>query len=127
MSVTLGAVAAGVVGGALLISGTLKLASPMWRAQAHEIGAPSWVVPLIPPLELVLGALVAVRVARVLTGVVATLVLLAFTMLLIVRLMQGRTPPCACFGRLSNKPIGPWSVVRNMALMGLTIVAAYVS
>jgi hypothetical protein len=46
-------------------------------------------------------------------------VLLAFTSLLILRLSQGRRPPCACFGAWSAKPIGWRDVARNTAFLAL--------
>jgi hypothetical protein len=47
-----------------------------------------------------------------------------FTVLIGVRLAQGRRPPCACFGRMSTRPIGPGTLVRNIVLLALAVVAA---
>jgi hypothetical protein len=55
---------------------------------------------------------------------VAALLLLAFTVVLVVRLVQGRRPPCACFGALSAKPIGWGNVVRNGVLIVVAAVVA---
>ena len=51
------------------------------------------------------------------------LVLLAFTGLLILNLARGRRPPCACFGASSRRPIGPGSLVRNLVLLALAVIA----
>jgi hypothetical protein len=48
--------------------------------------------------------------------------LVAFTALLMVRLLQGRRPPCACFGALSSKPIGWGNVARNAVFLALAAV-----
>jgi hypothetical protein len=55
---------------------------------------------------------------------VAAGLLVAFTALLAVRLLQGRRPPCACFGTLSSKPIGWANVARNAVFLALAAVVA---
>jgi uncharacterized membrane protein YphA (DoxX/SURF4 family) len=117
-------VAAVVVGVVLLVSGAAKLFSPAWPAQAAELGAPGWTVPVVPWVEVVLGSLLAAGVARSVVAWLAAGLIAVFTVLVGVRLAQGRRPPCACFGRLSNRSIGPGTLVRNAALIGLAVVAA---
>lgn len=119
-----GAIAGVVIGVVFLVSGGLKLVAPTWPAQAAELGAPGWAVPLVPWLELGLGALLVAGIARPLSATAAAVMLGAFTVLLVARLREGRRPPCACFGRLSAGPIGWGSVVRNLALIALALVAA---
>lgn len=116
--------AGAVVGLVLLISGASKLVSPGWPLQAADLGVPTWVARLVPPVELVLGALLVVGVAQPWAPWLAVVLLVAFTTLLVLRLAQGRRPPCACFGRLSQRPIGWWSVARNVVLVALAVVAA---
>lgn len=118
-------VAGVVVGVALLLAGALKLASPLWPVQARELGAPRWAVPVVPWVEIGLGSLLAARVVPPLVGVAAAGLLAVFTALLATRLAQGRRPPCACFGSRSERPIGPGSVVRNVVLAALALVAAF--
>lgn len=119
------ALAAGLlVGVVLLVAGAAKLASPLWPVQAAELGAPRWAVPVVPWVEVALGSLLAARVLPPVVGVVAAGLLAAFTGLLVTRLAQGRRPPCACFGR-SARPLGPGSVVRNVVLTALALVAAF--
>jgi len=117
-------VAGVIVGLALLVAGALKLASPLWPAQAAELGVPGWAVGVVPWLEIAVGSLVAARFVPLIMGLLAAGLLGAFTALLVVRLAQGRRPPCACFGSRSNRPIGPGSVARNLALIALALVAA---
>jgi hypothetical protein len=121
-----GAIAAVIVGVVLLLSGAAKLFAPMWPAQAAELGAPRWVIPVVPWVEVVLGALLAAGVARSVAGWVAAALLGAFTVLIAVRLAQGRRPPCACLGRFADRPIGPGSLLRNAVLIVLAVVAALV-
>jgi hypothetical protein len=71
-----------------------------------------------------MGALLVAQIARRPLAIVAGVLLAAFTTLLVVRLSQGRRPPCACFGALSSKPISWASVTRNAAFMILAAVVA---
>jgi Methylamine utilisation protein MauE len=120
----LGSVASVILGVAFLAAGGGKLASKAWPRQARELGAPSWAIPVLPWAELALGALLVMQIGRVVVASLAAALLAAFTALLVVRLAQGRHPPCACFGGRSARPIDGWSLVRNVVLIALAIVAA---
>ena len=122
-------VAAVVLGAVFLTSAITKFAHPtQWRTQAGELvlGSPTQRrgFDAVPVVEAVLGALLVVGWRRTAVAFVAGAVLIAFTGLLVVRLLQGRRPPCACFGSLSAKPIGWSSVARNLVLIALAGVAA---
>ncbi len=117
-------VAAVVVGGAFVVAGASKLAArDEWPSQARGLGAPNWAIPIVPWFELVVGALLVAQVARPLMALVAIALLVVFTAMIVVRLRQGRRPPCACFGAWSAKPIGGGHVVRNLALMAVAALA----
>ena len=120
------AVVAGVVLGAvLLLSGAAKLAAgPRWAAQAAALGSPAVAVPVLPWLEIGLGALLVTGVWRPVVALAAAALLTVFTALLVVRLVQGRRPPCACFGAWSTRPIGVGAVARNVVLIALALLAA---
>lgn len=120
----MGAVAAAVLAVALLVAGVGKLASPSWPAQAAGIGAPRWAASVVPWIEIVLGSLLVVERARPAVALAAAGLLVVFTGLLVLRLVQGRRPPCACFGGWSERPISWWSVGRNLGLIALAIVVA---
>ena len=90
-----------------------------------DLGVPGPVATVVPFLELAVGALLVAQLARSFAAVVAGVMLTAFTVLLIVRLKQGRRPPCACFGALSTKPIGWGNVVRNVVFLVLAGVVAF--
>ena len=116
-------VAAILLGLAFLVAGGSKLAAgPSWPEQAQGLGAPSYVVPVLPWFELVLGAVLVVQVVPAAAAIVALGVLSAFTALIVRRLAQGRHPPCACFGSWSAKPLGWGHVARNVALAALGVV-----
>ena len=118
-------VASIVLGAVFVVSGITKIAAPaQWRTQSAELGVPRIAVTVVPFLELAVGALLVAQLARSFAAVVAALLLVGFTGLLVVRLAQGRRPPCACFGALSTKPIGWSNVVRNVVFLVLAIVVA---
>ena len=122
-------VAAVVLGAVFLTSAITKFAHPaQWRAQAGELvsGAPAQRrgFDAVPVVEAVLGALLVVGWRRMTVAIVAGAVLITFTGLLVIRLLQGRRPPCACFGSLSVRPIGWGSVGRNLVLIAVAGVAA---
>ncbi len=121
----MGVVAAVITGLVFLVAAITKLAAPAaWRAQASDLGVPSTVSSMVPYVEAVLGALLLVQFQRHVVAWCAVGVLAAFTVLLVVRLAQGRRPPCACFGSLTPKPIGAASVARNMVFIAVAVVAA---
>lgn len=121
----LAAIAAVLVGAAFLIAGGAKVAAgPAWPQQAAALGAPRLVVPFMPWLEILVGAALCAQLARPAVASVAIAMLLAFSGLLVLRLSQGRRPPCACFGSWSAKPLGWQDLVRNAVLLALAFVAA---
>ena len=112
-----------LLGAVFVVSGILKVAAPRdWLAESAALGVPHAVAVVVPVVELLIGALLIAQLARRLAAVGAALLLLAFTALLVVRLRQGRRPPCACFGALSAKPIGWGNVVRNAVFLALALV-----
>jgi uncharacterized membrane protein YphA (DoxX/SURF4 family) len=113
-----------VLGVAFLVAGASKLAAgAAWPEQARGLGAPRIVIPVLPWVEIVIGAALLTQVGRVLAAVGALVLLMAFTGLVGFRLSQGRHPPCACFGSWSAKPIGSGTVWRNVALILLALVS----
>ncbi len=95
------------------------------RALGVPDGAARYVPIALPAVEVALAvALVPVSSAPwAAAGVV--LLLAAFTALVAGNLARGRRPSCHCFGALDAEPIGPWTLVRNLVLLGgATVVAA---
>ena len=119
-----GLVASILLGFVFLVSGASKIAAgPAWPEQARGLGAPPFVVPVLPWFEIVLGAVLVMQVVPVLAAVTALVVLVLFTALIARRLAQGQHPPCACFGTLSTKPLGRGHVIRNVGFMALAVAA----
>jgi uncharacterized membrane protein YphA (DoxX/SURF4 family) len=114
-----------LLGAVFVVSAVTKLAAPeQWRVQSGELGVPGPISTLLPFTELVVGALLVAQVARRPIAAVAGAMLLAFTVVLVVRLRQGRRPPCACFGALTTKPIGWGNVLRNAAFLAVAVAIA---
>ncbi len=121
---TIALVASVVLGVAFLLAGGSKLAAgDAWPAQAAGLGAPSIAVPTLPWIELVIGAALVFRLLPPVPAIAALALLVAFTVLIGVRLAEGERPPCACFGAWSAKPIGPSHLVRNGGLIALGLLS----
>jgi uncharacterized membrane protein YphA (DoxX/SURF4 family) len=118
-------IASVLLGAVFVVSGITKVAAMQrWRSQAADLGVHSSVAGALPVAELAIGALLIAQIARRPLAIVAGALLAAFTALLVVRLSQGRRPPCACFGTLSSKPVSWASVTRNAAFIILAAVVA---
>lgn len=118
-------VAAVILGAIFLAAGVSKIAAaPQWRSQSADLGVPALLAVTVPFMEIVIGALLVAQIARRQVALVAAALLMAFTVLLAVRLLQGRRPPCACFGAWTTKPIGWGDVARNLAFLVLATVLA---
>jgi uncharacterized membrane protein YphA (DoxX/SURF4 family) len=119
-------VAAIAVGVVFVVAGASKLAAgPGWRAQARELGAPAVTVAPMPWIELAVGAALLVGLVSPLPAIAAIVLLVGFTVLLLLRLREGRRPPCACFGAWSASPIGPQHLIRNGVLLVLAVAALW--
>lgn len=111
------------VGVVLLAAGAAKLRQPEWPATAAAFGAPAWLVPMLPWVELVLGALLAAGVALPWTALAASVLVAAFTAAVAVRLVRHDSVPCGCFGETSPRPVGRDTLLRNIVLLGLAVTA----
>lgn len=118
-------VAAAVLGVVFLAAAVAKLAGAReWVAQAAGLGVPRPVAVVVPYAEALLGAMLVVQLQRRVVAWVAVAVLLVFTAVVLGQLVRGRRPPCACFGAWSARPAGPRTVVRNLLLVAIGVVAA---
>jgi uncharacterized membrane protein YphA (DoxX/SURF4 family) len=108
----------------LMWAGTAKLVQPAWPATAASFGAPSWLIPVLPWTELVLGSLLVPGVGLPWTALAALVLLAAFTVAVAVKLRRGEAVPCGCFGETSPAPVRGDSLVRNLVLCGLAVAAA---
>ena len=116
-----------VVGGVVVWAGASKLVvGSSWSDGVASAGVPRWILSPLPLLEVVIGALTAVRFWVPVIPLVLTGLLLAFTTWIVVAIRSDDVPTCACFGSASKKPIGWRHVARNSVLIALAASAAFV-
>lgn len=121
-----GIVASVVVGLAFLFAGASKVAAGrQWPVTAREMGAPAFVIPVVPWVEIAVGASLVAQLAVPIPALAAAALLVAFTALIVVRLSGGDRPSCACFGAWSAEPIGRIHVIRNGVLFALAVLAMF--
>lgn len=117
-------IAAGaILGGVLVVAGAAKIgAGTAWPDQAAAMGTPRWLAQIVPWVEIAIGAAVAARLAAPWAVLVAMAMLVAFSVLIIIRLTRGEHPRCACFGAWSARPLSWVHVARNGGLLALGAV-----
>ena len=122
----LGAIAAVGLGAIFVVAGAAKLAlGAAWPAQARAMGAPMPIATIVPGVELVIGATLIARIALPLPALAAIVLLVSFSILIARQLVDGRHPPCACFGAWSHRPLSGAHLVRNAVLVAVAIVALW--
>ena len=121
---TLGNIAGVIVGLTMLAAGASKLFDKTWSQRERDLGSPAWALPFVAPIEIVLGALIAVRIARPVIGLASMALLVVFTLFLLIKWDERGDEPCNCFGALSKRPASAWTIVRNLALIVLALAAA---
>ena len=115
---------ASIVGVIFIFAGVQKfIARDLWPAQAKRLGAPTFAIPTVPYVEVVLGSLLIAGVATSAVLAASIVALSSFTVLLSLRLVAGDRPPCACLSFRSTKPIGWNNIVRNLLMLALLIAA----
>ena len=118
-------IAAIVVGAALIWAGVFKLMDgPAWPKAAADMGVARPIALVVPFVELAIGITLIIPVLRPWPAIAAIVLLLAFTVVILRRILDGSRPPCACFGSRSNRPLGAIHVLRNVGLIALATVAA---
>ena len=115
-----------VLAGVFIVSAIAKLRDRSGsRAGVEAFGVPAVFVGLVagalPVVELACAALLLLPDPFATVGAVGSLaLLLAFTVAIVVNLVQGKHPECHCFGDLGESGgIGWATVARNVALMVL--------
>ena len=123
---TVSLIASIVLGLTFVVAGGSKIAAgPSWPVHVRELGAPSIAAPVLPWVELLVGAALIAQLFEPIAAWSAIALTVAFTALIARRLLQGRRPVCACFGAWSAKPIGLGHLVRNAALLALGVLALF--
>jgi uncharacterized membrane protein YphA (DoxX/SURF4 family) len=115
-----------VLGVVFAVSAATKLAGlRQWQANAAALGVSAVIAAPVPFVEALLGGLLVGGPWTPWPAVASAVLLLAFTVLLGVRLAQGVRPPCACFGAWSARPLGPGHLARNGGLLLLSMIAMW--
>jgi uncharacterized membrane protein YphA (DoxX/SURF4 family) len=123
---TISLIASIMLGLTFVVAGGAKIAAgPSWPVHVRDLGAPMIVAPVLPWAELLIGASLVAQVFEPFAALAAIALTVAFTVLIALRLAQGRRPVCACFGAWSAKPIGPGHLVRNGAMLVLGVLALF--
>lgn len=95
----------------------------------RQFGTPTALIrPLrwaIPGMELTAAILASWPGSARLGGIAATVLLSIFTAAVVVILLRGRRPQCACFGPGTARPIGWRAVLRNAALIAVALALAW--
>lgn len=111
------------VGLVFVAAGAFKLIDgDVWLRQAADMGVRPPLACVVPWCEIWLGALTAVHVFGPLPAIALLAMLVVFTVVIGLRLLDGTRPPCACFGLRSSRPLGAYHVVRNLVLSVLALI-----
>jgi hypothetical protein len=118
-----------VVSATLGLAGVTKLRDHGRTLLSFQaLGFPDWFVGpaavAVPVVELVIAVGLWIPATRQLAGLAAGVLFFAFTVVVARTVLQGRTIRCGCFGDLGQRPMSWWTVGRNLALVGLALLAA---
>lgn len=122
----LGVIASVILGGVMCVAGGSKIAmGDRWPVEAQALGAPKAIAPVVPWIEIALGALLIVQIQPEVVGVLTLALLMTFTLLIARQLQKGHRPVCACFGSWSSKPLSGKHVARNVGFIALALIAIF--
>jgi hypothetical protein len=113
----------------LTIAAVGKLLHPTaFHRGLADFGVPDTLIgPLsraIPAVELVLAAaLIPAATARA-AAIAAAALLLVFSAAMARLIARGEQPDCACFGAIAGERVGPTTLARNGALVGVAVAVA---
>lgn len=117
-----------VLAAVLVVSAAAKVVRPdTVREALTASGFPPWAVQVLVPVVPVVEAVIAVGLlalpTRRLAAVAAVLLLLAFSAYLLVHVSRGTGHSCACFGALGGSEVTHRTLLRNVVLLVLAVVA----
>lgn len=114
-----------IVGALIAVAGATKVTDyKQWLADARAQHVWPAVAAVLPPIELLIGALLIVLAPHPAILGTATLLLLVFTAFLAAQIASKSVVPCACFGSKSKRPPSGRDVLRNIAMMAMLFIAA---
>jgi hypothetical protein len=123
----LGVIASVILGGVMCVAGGSKIAmGNRWPVEAQALGAPKSIAPIVPWIEISLGALLIVQLKPEVVGALSVALLVAFTLLIMRQLQIGHLPVCACFGSWSSKPLSWQHAARNVGFITLAVITIVV-
>jgi uncharacterized membrane protein YphA (DoxX/SURF4 family)/thiol-disulfide isomerase/thioredoxin len=106
-----------VLAATFLIAGSAKLTNRRASIQAlRDFGAPQALIPLLPPVEIAVGAGLLFAVSAWYAAWAAAALLAMFIAGIAANLVRGHQPRCNCFGQLHAKPISARTLTRNGVL-----------
>lgn len=118
------------LGGVFLLSSTGKLldkegtSANMSRYPFLSVPMRRLIARVFPYIELVVGVALILGVFTRLAAVVSVGLYVVFTGLIVYDLARGQDTSCHCFGKFSDDKLTPMAVVRNLALMALSVLLA---
>ena len=122
----LGVIASVILGGVMCIAGGSKVAmGKRWPVEAESLGAPKAIAPIVPWVEIALGALLIVQLKPEVVGSLSLVLLVTFTLLIVRQLQKGHRPVCACFGSWSSKPLSGKHLARNAGFIALALITIF--
>jgi len=122
----LGVISSVILGGVMCAAGGSKIAmGNRWPVEAQALGAPKSIAPIVPWIEISLGALLIVQLKPEVVGALSVALLVTFTLLIMRQLQIGRRPVCACFGSWSSKPLSWQHVARNAGFIALALITIF--
>ena len=122
----LGVITSVILGGVMCIAGGSKIAmGKRWPVEAESLGAPKAIAPIVPWIEIALGALLIVQLKPEVVGALSLALLITFTLLIARQLQKGHRPVCACFGSWSSKPLSGKHVARNGGFIALALITIF--
>lgn len=119
------------VGGVFIMSGVGKwLDRPGTEASMARYlflpkGSGKFIAVVFPPLEIAIGLALIFGLLTRLAAFGSVLLFALFTTLIVYDLSRGKTASCHCFGKLSDDKLTPMAVVRNAALMALSLLVLF--
>jgi len=116
------------LGGVFVLSAIAK-----WRDQDAAGTTRAWMPAalatagrrLLPPVEALVGGLLIAGLATRPAALGAGVLLLLFSAVVFADLRQGQGLPCGCFGRITQEPASPATLVRNGVLLALAGLLAW--
>ena len=122
----LGVISSVILGGVMCAAGGSKIAmGNRWPVEAQALGAPKSIAPIVPWIEISLGALLIVQLKPEVVGALSVALLVTFTLLIMRQLQIGHRPVCACFGSWSSKPLSWQHVARNAGFIALAVITIF--